>query len=62
MNILRLFSTFLIWFLTWNLFESIMNYYKWDVNDKLKYISIAALFAWYNYYENYSKDESEDKE
>tara|TARA_Y100000992_G_C20863392_1_gene303834 strand:+ start:332 stop:451 length:120 start_codon:yes stop_codon:yes gene_type:complete len=39
-----------------------MNYYKWDVNDKLKYISIAALFAWYNYYENYSKDESEDKE
>ena len=62
MDILQLFSTFLIWFLTWTLFESMMRYYKWDVSDKLKFASIAAALAWYNYYENYSKDESEFNE
>ena len=59
MEITKLMITFLIWFLSWTLLESLMQYYKISTVSKIKLVSICAVGAWSYYYYTYSKDTSE---
>ena len=62
MELLRLLTTFLIWFLSWTLLESLMQHYKISNVSKIQVVSICAAGAWSYYYYNYSKDTSEFNE
>ena len=62
MELLRLLTTFLIWFLSWTLLESLMQHYKISNVSKIQLVSICAVGAWSFYYYNYSKDTSEFNE
>ena len=62
MELLRLLTTFLIWFLSWTLLESIMQHYKVSTVSKIKLAGVCAVVAWSFYYYNYSKDTSEFNE
>ncbi len=44
-----LYSTFFIWFLSWTLLESVMNYYKIRPLSKIKLVFILLVMAVINY-------------
>lgn len=55
-----LYSTFFMWFLSWTLIESIMNYYKIQPLSKIKIVLIALSIAIVNYI--YMIDTRDDNE
>lgn len=55
-----LYSTFFMWFLSWTLIESIMNYYKIQPLSKIKIVLIALSIAIVNYI--YMIDTKDDNE
>lgn len=55
-----LYSTFFMWFLSWTLIESIMNYYKIQPLSKIKIVLIALSIAIINYI--YMIDTRDDNE
>ena len=55
-----LYSTFFMWFLSWTLIESIMNYYKIQPLSKIKIVLIALSIAIANYI--YMIDTRDDNE
>ena len=55
-----LYSTFFMWFLSWTLIESIMNYYKIQPLSKIKIVLIALSIAIVNYI--YMTDTRDDNE
>ena len=55
-----LYSTFFMWFLSWTLIESIMNYYKVQPLSKIKIVLIALSIAIVNYI--YMIDTRDDNE
>ena len=55
-----LYSTFFMWFLSWTLIESIMNYYKVQPLSKIKIVLIALSIAIVNYI--YMTDTRDDNE
>ena len=59
-NIYLLYSTFFIWFLSWTLIESFMNYYKIKPLSKIKIVFILLVIAVINYLS--IKDESDPYE
>jgi hypothetical protein len=55
-----LYSTFFMWFLSWTLIESVMNYYKVQPLSKIKIVLIALSIAVVNYiYMTDTKDDNE---
>lgn len=64
-NFYMLYSTFFIWFLSWTLIESVMNYYKLKPLSKIKIVFILLVIAIINYtyisgtYISDTKDSSE---
>ena len=55
-----LYSTFFMWFLSWTLIESVMNYYKVKPLSKIKIVLIALSIAVVNYiYMTDTKDDNE---
>ena len=44
-----LYSTFFIWFLSWTLLESVMNYYKIRTLSKIKLVFVLLVMAVINY-------------
>ena len=59
-NIYILYSTFFMWFLSWTLIESVMDYYKVKPLSKIKVVFILLIIAVINY--NYISETSDDKE
>ena len=59
-NIYILYSTFFMWFLSWTLIESVMDYYKVKPLSKIKVIFIFLVIAVMNYI--YMIDTNDDKE
>lgn len=59
-NLYILYSTFFMWFLSWTLIESIMNYYKLRPLSKIKLVLLMLLFAVVNYI--YMTETKDDKE
>lgn len=55
-----LYSTFFMWFLSWTLIESVMNYYKVQPLSKIKIVLIALSIAIVNYI--YMTDTRDDNE
>jgi len=55
-----LYSTFFMWFLSWTLIESVMNYYKVQPLSKIKIVLIALSIAVINYI--YMTDTRDDNE
>ena len=55
-----LYSTFFMWFLSWTLIESVMNYYKVQPLSKIKIVLIALSIAVVNYI--YMTDTRDDNE
>ena len=55
-----LYSTFFMWFLSWTLIESVMNYYKIQPLSKIKIVLIALSIAIVNYI--YMTDTRDDNE
>jgi len=55
-----LYSTFFMWFLSWTLIESVMNYYKVQPLSKIKIVLIALSIAIVNYI--YMIDTRDDNE
>ena len=55
-----LYSTFFMWFLSWTLIESVMDYYKVKPLSKIKVVFILLIIAVINY--NYISETSDDKE
>lgn len=55
-----LYSTFFMWFLSWTLIESVMNYYKVQPLSKIKIVLIALSIAIINYI--YMTDTRDDNE
>ena len=59
-NIYILYSTFFMWFLSWTLIESVMDYYKVQPLSKIKIVLIALSIAVVNYiYMTDTKDDNE---
>jgi hypothetical protein len=59
-NLYILYSTFFMWFLSWTLIESVMNYYKVQPLSKIKIVLIALSIAVVNYiYMTDTKDDNE---
>jgi hypothetical protein len=44
-----LYTTFFIWFLSWTLLESVMNYYKIRPLSKIKLVFVLLVMAVINY-------------
>jgi hypothetical protein len=59
-NLYILYSTFFMWFLSWTLIESVMNYYKVQPLSKIKIVLIALSIAIINYI--YMTDTRDDNE
>ena len=59
-NIYILYSTFFMWFLSWTLIESVMDYYKVKPISKIKIIFIFLVIAVMNYI--YMTETKDDKE
>ena len=59
-NIYILYSTFFIWFLSWTLIESVMDYYKLKPLSKIKVVFILLIIAVINYI--YMTDTRDDNE
>jgi hypothetical protein len=59
-NLYILYSTFFMWFLSWTLIESVMNYYKVQPLSKIKIVLIALSIAVINYI--YMTDTRDDNE
>ncbi len=59
-NLYILYSTFFMWFLSWTLIESTMNYYKLRPLSKIKLVLLMLLFAVVNYI--YMTETKDDKE
>ena len=55
-----LYSTFFMWFLSWTLIESVMDYYKVQPLSKIKIVLIALSIAVVNYI--YMTDTRDDNE
>ena len=55
-----LYSTFFMWFLSWTLIESVMDYYKVKPLSKIKVVFILLIIAVINY--NYISETSDPKE
>ena len=55
-----LYSTFFMWFLSWTLIESVMDYYKVKPLSKIKVVFILLIIAVINY--NYISETSDSKE
>ena len=55
-----LYSTFFMWFLSWTLIESVMDYYKLKPLSKIKVLFILLIIAVINY--NYISETSDSKE
>ena len=55
-----LYSTFFMWFLSWTLIESVMDYYKVQPLSKIKIVLIALSIAVINYI--YMTDTRDDNE
>lgn len=55
-----LYSTFFMWFLSWTLIESVMDYYKIQPLSKIKIVLIALSIAVANYI--YMTDTRDDNE
>ena len=55
-----LYSTFFMWFLSWTLIESVMDYYKLKPLSKIKVVFILLIIAVINY--NYISETSDSKE
>ena len=49
-----------MWFLSWTLIESVMDYYKVKPLSKIKVVFILLIIAVINY--NYISETSDDKE
>ena len=59
-NIYILYSTFFMWFLSWTLIESVMDYYKVKPLSKIKVVFILLIIAVINYiYMTDTKDDNE---
>ena len=59
-NIYILYSTFFMWFLSWTLIESVMDYYNLKPLSKIKIVLIALSIAVINYiYMTDTKDDNE---
>ena len=55
-----LYSTFFMWFLSWTLIESVIDYYKIQQLSKIKIVLIALSIAVVNYiYMTDTKDDNE---
>ncbi len=59
-NFYMLYSTFFIWFLSWTLIESAMNYYKLKPLSKIKIVFILLVIAIINY--TYISDTNDSSE
>ncbi len=59
-NIYILYSTFFMWFLSWTLIESVMDYYNLKPISKIKIIFIFLVIAVMNYI--YMTETKDDKE
>ena len=55
-----LYSTFFMWFLSWTLIESVMDYYKLKPLSKIKVVFILLIISVINY--NYINETSDAKE
>ena len=55
-----LYSTFFMWFLSWTLIESVIDYYKIQPLSKIKIVLIALSIAIVNYI--YMIDTKDDNE
>ena len=55
-----LYSTFFMWFLSWTLIESVMDYYKLKPLSKIKVVFILLIIAVINYI--YMTDTRDDNE
>lgn len=55
-----LYSTFFMWFLSWTLIESVMDYYKLKPLSKIKVVFILLIISVINY--NYISETSDSKE
>ena len=55
-----LYSTFFMWFLSWTLIESVMDYYKVKPLSKIKVVFILLIIAVINYI--YMTDTRDDNE
>ncbi len=55
-----LYSTFFIWFLSWNLLEAILAYYKVSLINRIKLFVVLLILAVINYLRMTDSNESNE--
>ena len=55
-----LYSTFFIWFLSWNLLEAILSYYKVSSVNRIKIFIVLLILAVINYLRMTDSNESNE--
>ena len=59
-NMYVLYSTFFIWFLSWNLLEAILSYYKVSLINRIKLFVVLLILAVINYLRMTDSNESKE--
>ena len=59
-NMYVLYSTFFIWFLSWNLLETILSYYKVSLINRIKLFVGLLILAVINYLRMTDSNESKE--
>ena len=59
-NMYVLYSTFFIWFLSWNLLEAILSYYKVSLINRIKLFVVLLILAVINYLRMTDSNESNE--
>lgn len=55
-----LYSTFFIWFLSWNLLEAILSYYNVSLINRIKLFVVLLILAVINYLRMTDSNESKE--
>jgi hypothetical protein len=59
-NMYVLYSTFFIWFLSWNLIENILTYYNVSPINRIKIFAVLLILAIMNYLRMTDSNESKE--
>lgn len=59
-NMYVLYSTFFIWFLSWNLLEGILSYYNVSLINRIKLFVVLLILAVINYLRMTDSNESKE--
>ena len=59
-NMYVLYSTFFIWFLSWNLLEAILSYYNVSLINRIKLFVVLLILAVINYLRMTDSNESKE--